>query len=90
MLYIIIFVGAVIFALLFGFGMDFIEQFIPERIFDTALIIGGFFWLRWALKDVIKEAVSEAIRENKDFWLRRALKDVIKEAVSEAIRENKD
>ena len=66
MLYIIIFVGTVIFALFFGFGMDFIEQFIPKRIFETALIIGGLFWLRWALKDVIKDAVSEAIQENKD------------------------
>ncbi len=64
--YVLMFVGAVIFALVFGFGMDFIEQFIPKRLFDTALIIGGILWLGWALKSIIKDAVSEAIRENKN------------------------
>ena len=44
MSYILIFVITVIFALLFGFGMDIIEQIIPKQLFDTALIIGGVFF----------------------------------------------
>lgn len=64
--YILMFVGMVIVALLFGFGLDFVEQFIPKQLFEVGLIIGGLLWLRWALKDVIKEAVSEAIQENKE------------------------
>lgn len=65
MINVLIFVGAIVVALILGFGLDTIEKFIPGRVFDTALIILVFFWLRWALKGVIKEAISEALKESK-------------------------
>ncbi len=64
--YALAFVGLVIGALVISFGLDFIGKFIPIRLVDAAAVIGVLFWLRWVLKDLIKEAVSEAIRENKN------------------------
>ena len=66
MTYVLIFVGGVIGILGVGYGLDFIGKFIPLRIVDTVAIIALAFWFRWVLKDIIKEAVSEAIRANKD------------------------
>lgn len=52
--------------LITGVGLDFIERFIPERLFYAILAVLLMFWLRWEAKSVIKEAIQEALKEDRE------------------------
>lgn len=66
MIYGVGFVVGVIAVLLGTLGWDVIEQVLPKRLFEAILIVTVMIWVRWALKDTIKDAVIAALKENKD------------------------
>ena len=62
-MYIIISIIAVIFILIYGFALDFLEQFMPRRVFDAILIVTFMLGLRWVLLDLIKDANADIKNE---------------------------